>query len=77
MKVSAEDLENCRIALNIEAEASEVDKSLDEAYRHLVKKVSVPGFRKGRAPRRLVEKRFGEDAAEFADSNDDDGWFHF
>ena len=47
MKVSRENLENCRIALTIEAEAGELDKSLDEAYRHLVKEVSVPGFRKG------------------------------
>ena len=62
MKVSAKDLENCRIALNIEAEASEVDKSLDEAYRHLVKKVSVPGFRKGKAPRVVLEQHIGKGA---------------
>jgi trigger factor len=62
MKVSAEDLENCRIALNIEAEASEVDKSLDEAYQHLVKKVSVPGFRKGKAPRVVLEQHIGKGA---------------
>jgi len=62
MKVSAEDLENCRVALNIEAEASELDKSLDEAYRHLVKEVSVPGFRKGKAPRVILEQHIGKRA---------------
>lgn len=62
MKVSAEDLENCRIALNIEAEAGEIDKSLDEAYHHLVKEVSVPGFRKGKAPRVILEQQIGKGA---------------
>ncbi len=62
MKVSAEDLENCRMALNIEAEASELDKSMDEAYHHLVKEVSVPGFRKGKAPRVILEQHIGKGA---------------
>jgi trigger factor len=62
MKVSAEELENCRVALDIEAEAGEVDKSLDEAYRHLVKEVSVPGFRKGKAPRVVLEQHIGRGA---------------
>ena len=62
MKVTTEDLENCRIALNIEAEASELDKSLGEAYGHLVKEVSVPGFRKGKAPRVILEQHIGKRA---------------
>jgi len=62
MKVSAEDLDNCRIALNIEAEAGELDKSLDEAYHHLVKEVSIPGFRKGKAPRVVLEQQIGKGA---------------
>jgi trigger factor len=60
MKVSAKGLENCRIALNIEAEAGELDKSLDEAYRHLVKEVTIPGFRKGKAPRAILERHIGK-----------------
>ncbi len=59
MKVSTENLENCQIALNIEAEAGELDKSLDEAYHHLVREVSVPGFRKGKAPRAILEQYTG------------------
>ncbi len=62
MKVSVEDLENRRMALNIEAEAGEIDKSLDEAYHHLVKEVSVPGFRKGKAPRVILEQQIGKGA---------------
>ena len=62
MKVSTENLENCRIALNIEAEASELDKSLDEAYHHVVKEVSIPGFRRGKAPRVILEQHIGKRA---------------
>ena len=62
MKVSTEDLENRRVAINIEAEASELEKSLDEAYHHLVKEVSVPGFRKGKAPRVILEQHIGKRA---------------
>ena len=62
MKVSTEDLENRRIALNIEAEASELDKSLDQAYHHLVREVSIPGFRKGKAPRVILEQQIGKGA---------------
>jgi trigger factor len=62
MKVTSEDLENCRIALNIEAEASELDKSMDEAYHHVVKEVSVPGFRRGKAPRVILEQHIGRGA---------------
>jgi trigger factor len=60
MKVSTENLENCQISLNIEAEASELDKSLDEAYHHLVKEVSIPGFRKGKAPRAILVQHIGK-----------------
>ena len=60
MKVSAESLGNCQTALTIEAEESELDKSLDEAYHHLVKEVSVPGFRKGKAPRDILVQRIGK-----------------
>ncbi len=60
MKVSTENIGNCQIALNIEAEASELDKSLDEAYHHLVNKVSVPGFRKGKAPRAILVQHIGK-----------------
>jgi trigger factor len=60
MKVSKENLENCQTVLTIEAEDSELDKSLDEAYQRLVNKVSVPGFRKGKAPRAILEQQIGK-----------------
>jgi trigger factor len=60
MKVSAENLDNCQIALKIEAEAGEIDKSTDDAYHHLVNEVSIPGFRKGRAPREILVQHIGK-----------------
>jgi trigger factor len=53
---------NCQAVLTIEAEASELDKSLDEAYHHLVKKVSIPGFRKGKAPRAILVQHIGKNS---------------
>jgi len=60
VKVSKENLGNCQTALTIEAEDSELNKSLDEAYHHLVKEVSVPGFRKGKAPRDILVQHIGK-----------------
>jgi trigger factor len=60
MKVSTETLGNCQTALTIEAEASELDKSLDEAYHHLVNEVFIPGFRKGKAPRAILVQHIGK-----------------
>jgi trigger factor len=60
MKVSTENLGNCQISLNIEAEAGELGKSLDEAYHHLVNEVSIPGFRKGKAPRAILVQHIGK-----------------
>jgi len=62
MKVTSEKIENCQVSLNIEAEDSELEKSLDEAYHRLVGKISIPGFRKGKAPRAIMEQRIGKGA---------------
>jgi trigger factor len=62
MKVSTEDVGNRQIALNIEAEDAELDKSLDEAYHHIVKEVSIPGFRKGKAPRAVLVQHVGKNS---------------
>jgi len=62
MKVSTEPIQNSQVALNIEMEPVEIDKYLDRAYNRLVKRVSVPGFRKGKAPRDILERHIGKDA---------------
>ncbi|MCD6599559.1 MAG: trigger factor [Dehalococcoidia bacterium] len=61
MKVNSEKIENCQIALNIEAEADEMEKTLDETYRRLRRKASISGFRKGKAPRAVLEQHIGKD----------------
>ncbi|KHE72893.1 trigger factor [Halobacillus sp. BBL2006] len=45
--------------LTVEVPASEFDKALDQAFKKVVKQVQVPGFRKGKVPRKLFESRFG------------------
>ncbi len=61
MKVSTEPIENSQVALNVEMEAVEVDEYLEKAYNRLVRKVSIPGFRKGKAPRVILEQHVGKD----------------
>ncbi len=62
MKVSSERIENSQVVLQVEAEPEEVERSLEEAYRHLVKRADVPGFRKGKAPRAMLERYLGKEA---------------
>ncbi|MCA1021755.1 trigger factor [Halobacillus litoralis] len=45
--------------LTVEVPAGEFDKALDSAFKKVVKQVQVPGFRKGKVPRKLFEQRFG------------------
>lgn len=61
MKVSAERIPQSQVVLQIEVEPERVEKSLDAAYRRLVQRASVPGFRKGKAPRAMLERHLGRD----------------
>lgn len=54
-----EKLEGNEGVLTVTVEADEFDKALDEAFKKVSKEVSVPGFRKGKIPRQMFEKRFG------------------
>lgn len=60
MKAVAERTDN-KVTLQIEVDATEVDAALDRAYRKIVKNVNIPGFRKGKVPRAILEKRFGKE----------------
>ncbi len=62
MKTTAEKTESCQVVLNIEVEPEELESSLEQAYRRLVAKTAVPGFRKGKAPRHLLERFLGRGA---------------
>lgn len=48
--------------LTVEVAKEEFDKALDQAFKKVVKQVTVPGFRKGKVPRRIFEARFGVEA---------------
>src|SRR5690606_58221 len=62
VRATAEKLENNKVALTIEIEAEKVDAALDRAYRKLARDMTIPGFRKGRAPRKVIEARLGKQA---------------
>lgn len=64
MKISVEKLEQSQVAMTIEAEPEEMEKSLDAAYRRLVKRAAVPGFRPGKAPRPILESYLGREMLE-------------
>jgi len=71
MKVSAEKLDKTKAEVTVEIPEEEFENSLQKAYRIVVKKVNIPGFRKGKAPRRILENIYGrevliEDALEDA-----------
>ena len=59
MTAKWEKLEGNQGVLTVEVDATEVNSALDEAFKKVVKQVNVPGFRKGKMPRSLFEKRFG------------------
>ncbi len=62
--VTIENAGPCRKKIIIEVPAAKIKKVTDEQYETLRKEALVPGFRKGRAPRRLLERRFGKEASE-------------
>lgn len=62
MKVTKDKTENCQVFLTIEMEPPEVEAALQKAYSHLVKRTNVPGFRKGKAPRAILERYLGKKA---------------
>ena len=61
MKVSNQSIENSQAILHIEAEPQEMEESLNKAYHHLVKEIDIPGFRKGKAPRHVLERYVGKE----------------
>ena len=56
---NATKLENGRVELEIEVDSAAFSAAVDAAYKKDVKKMSVPGFRKGKAPRAMIEKMYG------------------
>lgn len=59
MKVTREKVEDAQAYLSIELEPAEVEASLEKSYHRLVKRTRIPGFRKGKAPRAILERYIG------------------
>lgn len=58
---SSKKVDTNRYELDITIDAESFAKACEAAYKKSVKKISVPGFRKGKAPRKIIEKMYGED----------------
>jgi trigger factor len=63
MQTTVEPLEGNKVKLHVTIPAQEFERAIDDAFRKLAREVRIPGFRPGKAPRRLLEARFGPDVA--------------
>ncbi|MCX6024394.1 MAG: trigger factor [Chloroflexi bacterium] len=59
MKVTTEKLPRSQVVLNIEVEPEVMEQSMQRAYRRVAGRTPVPGFRKGKAPRSIIERYLG------------------
>jgi trigger factor len=62
--VAVEDVGPCKKKVSVEIPEETIKEMADEQYRELRREAVLPGFRKGRAPRRLLEKRFGKETKD-------------
>jgi len=61
MKTNVESVGKSRVRLNIDVDSDRWEKALEKAYRKVVKSISVPGFRKGKVPRPILERQYGQE----------------
>ncbi|WP_034649477.1 trigger factor [Corynebacterium vitaeruminis] len=59
MKTSVDKLSATRVKLTVEVPFEELQGEIDQAYKALAQQVTIPGFRKGKAPRQLIDARIG------------------
>lgn len=63
MQSTVESVDGNKVKLHVTVPADEFERAIDAAFRKLAREVRVPGFRPGKAPRRLLEARLGTDLA--------------
>jgi trigger factor len=61
VKAVVEPLEGNKVKLSVEVDESEFERDIDAAFRRIAKEVRLPGFRPGKAPRRILEAKLGKD----------------
>ncbi|HEY8547361.1 MAG TPA: trigger factor, partial [Acidimicrobiales bacterium] len=59
VKATVEPLEGNKVKLSVEVDEAEFDKAIDAAFRKIAREVRIPGFRPGKAPRKVLERRLG------------------
>jgi trigger factor len=62
VKAVVEPLEGNKVKLSIEVDEQEFERAIDAAFKKIAREVRVPGFRPGRAPRKILETRLGKEA---------------
>lgn len=63
MKTSVETLEGNKVRLSVEVDEDEFEAAVDSAFKRIANEIKIPGFRPGRAPRKLLEARLGTGVA--------------
>ncbi len=63
MKSTVTTLESNKVKLSVEVDEHEIDAAIDEAFKKIAKEIRLPGFRPGKAPRKVLEARIGRDYA--------------
>ena len=61
MSVKVENLEKNLAKLTVEVPVEKLEESIDQVYRKAKNQITLPGFRKGKAPRKMIEKYYGAD----------------
>jgi len=62
LKVTREKVENSQAYLTVEMEPADMEAPMQDAYKQLARKTNIPGFRKGKAPRSVVERYLGRES---------------
>ncbi len=62
MKSDVENLSDTRVKLTVELPFDELDAEVEAAYKRIATQVQIPGFRKGKVPRQIIDQRFGRGA---------------
>ncbi|MDR3359751.1 MAG: trigger factor [Bifidobacteriaceae bacterium] len=76
MKSAVETLEPTKVKLTVEVEVDDLQPALDRAYKQIAGEIVIPGFRKGKAPKRIIDQRLGRGTV-LAQAVEDGltGWF--
>jgi trigger factor len=61
VKTDIETVEKNKVLLKVEVDSKEIGKAINQAYKSIAKKISIPGFRKGKIPKQVIDIRIGKE----------------